>query len=100
MTSGAGFVAGRMLVYCRLVRPTLIVSADAAVAANSNAKLSKIERIIGPLGKFAFPLHHGRWGGSTDPTAIANYHTAFAAARPALRPENRQPPRKVPSSER
>src|SRR5207247_6088636 len=26
--------------------------------------------------------------------------TAFAAARPALRPENRQPPRKVPSSER
>src|SRR6266478_5756368 len=25
---------------------------------------------------------------------------AFAAARPALRPENRQPPRKVPSSER
>ena len=30
----------------------------------------------------------------------ADYATAFAAARPALRPENRQPPRKVPSSER
>ena len=29
-----------------------------------------------------------------------DYPTAFAAARPALRPENRQPPRNVPSSER
>jgi hypothetical protein len=28
------------------------------------------------------------------------YRAAFAAARPALRPENRQPPRKVPSSDR
>ncbi|GAA2413442.1 hypothetical protein GCM10010433_10640 [Streptomyces pulveraceus] len=29
-----------------------------------------------------------------------SYPTAFAAARPAARPENMQPPRKVPSSER
>ncbi len=29
-----------------------------------------------------------------------NQATDFAAARPALRPENRQPPRNVPSSER
>jgi hypothetical protein len=30
----------------------------------------------------------------------AGQETAFAAARPAFRPENRQPPRNVPSSER
>lgn len=28
------------------------------------------------------------------------YETAFAAARPAARPEKMQPPRKVPSKER
>ncbi len=33
-----------------------------------------------------------------DPDAV--HPTASAAARPALRPENRQPPRNVPSSER
>ena len=31
---------------------------------------------------------------------VVRYSTAFAAARPALRPENRQPPRNVPSSAR
>jgi hypothetical protein len=31
---------------------------------------------------------------------VVSQETAFAAARPALRPENRQPPRKVPSSDR
>ena len=30
----------------------------------------------------------------------AHYPTAFAAARPAWRPENKHPPRNVPSSER
>src|SRR5215469_17044650 len=34
-------------------------------------------------------------------TELSGHHnTAFAAARSAFRPENRQPPRKVPSSER
>ena len=37
---------------------------------------------------------------SIDAGPTNGYPTAFAAARPALRPENRQPPRKVPSSER
>jgi hypothetical protein len=31
---------------------------------------------------------------------FAAHATAFAAARPAFLPENRQPPRNVPSSER
>jgi len=30
----------------------------------------------------------------------ANYDAAFAAARPAFLPENKHPPRNVPSSER
>ena len=36
--------------------------------------------------------------GRTEPAGHARYTQADAAARPAVRPENRQPPRKVPSS--
>ena len=42
----------------------------------------------------------GRTAPRTPPKAAPDYLTACATARPAVRPENRQPPRNVPSSDR
>jgi hypothetical protein len=41
----------------------------------------------------------GAGAGDQDVAPDAHQRTAAAAARPAVRPENRQPPRNVPSSE-
>jgi hypothetical protein len=59
-------------------------------------------------GYWLVHLHHQRKTSKAPRTSRGfftseigvSYPTAFAAARPALRPENRQPPRNVPSSER
>ena len=44
------------------------------------------------------PMHHALAARKT--WMAYSYEAAFAAARPAFLPENRQPPRKVPSSDR
>ena len=86
--------AGIVLVRSRLV-PGGVLAVWSAAESPQYAALLATE--VGPVRTLRVAVQHG--GPDVVYLSRAGQRTAAAAARPAVRPENRQPPRKVPSSE-
>ena len=66
-------------------------------AAESPQYAALLAAEVGPVRTLRVAVQHG--GPDIVYLSRSGQRTAAAAARPAVRPENRQPPRKVPSNE-